>query len=60
MKCPKMNHFIENKNNNDSDKILFNNQPNFQFKQNIVSDFNYSYWICETFDIYYPSKKWQK
>ena len=56
MKCPKMNHFIENKNNNDSDKILFNNQPNFQFKQNIVSDFNYSYWICETFDIYYPSK----
>ena len=51
-----MNHFIENKNNNDSDKILFNNQPNFQFKQNIVSDFNYSYWICETFDIYYPSK----
>ena len=56
MKCPKMNHFIENKNNNDSDKILFNNQPNFQFKQNIVSDFNYSYWICETFDTYYPSK----
>ena len=56
MKCPKMNHFIENKNNKDSDKILFNSPPNFEFKENIVSDFNYSYWICDTFDIYYPSK----
>ena len=49
MKCLKKDHYVE-------DKTLFNNQPNFQFKQNIVSDFNYSYWICETFDIYYPSK----
>ena len=48
MKCLKKDHYVE-------DKTLFNNQPNFQFKENIVSDFNYSYWICDTFDIYYPS-----
>ena len=48
MECLKKNHYVE-------DKTLFNNQPNFQFKENIVSDFNYSYWICDTFDIYYPS-----
>ena len=49
MECLKKNHYVE-------DKTLFNNQPNFQFKENIVSDFNYSYWICDTFDIYYPAK----
>ena len=52
-----MNHYIENKNDNDLEKILFNNAPNFNYKENIVSDFNSSYWICDTFDIYYPSKK---
>ena len=52
-----MNHYIENKNDTNLDKILFDNPPNFNYKENIVSDFNSSYWICDTFDIYYPSKK---
>ena len=56
MKCQEMNHYIQNKNNSDLEKILFNNQPNFHYKENIASDFNYSYWISDTFDIYYPSK----
>ena len=52
-----MNHYIENKNDTNLEKILFDNPPNFNYKENIVSDFNSSYWICDTFDIYYPSKK---
>ena len=52
-----MNHYIENKNDSNLEKILFDNPPNFKYKENIVSDFNSSYWICDTFDIYYPSKK---
>ena len=52
-----MNHYIENRNDTDLEKLLFNSAPNFYYKENIVSDFNSSYWICDTFDIYYPSKK---
>ena len=52
-----MNHYIENKNDSNLEKILFDNPPNFKYKENIVSDFNSSYWICDTFDIYYPSKQ---
>ena len=57
MKFSKKNHFLENKNNFPSDTTIFNSSPNFYFKETIASDFNYSYWICDTFDIYYPSKE---
>ena len=30
--------------------------PNLRYKENIINDFLSSYWICETFDIYYPMK----
>ena len=32
------------------------NNPNLRSKENIINDFLSSYWICETFDIYYPMK----
>lgn len=32
---------------------LMNNKPNLKYKENIINDFLYRYWICETFDIYY-------
>ena len=57
MKFSKKNHFLQNKNNLPSDTTIFNSSPNFYFKETIASDFNYSYWICDTFDIYYPSKE---
>ena len=56
MRCSEKDHYIKSKINLDLDKILFDNQPNFIYKENIVSDFNYSYWVCDSFDIYYPSK----
>ena len=56
MRSSKPNHYIKSKNKFDIEKILFDNSPNFQFKENIVTDFNNSYWICDSFDIYYPSK----
>ena len=54
MRSSKPNHYIKSKNKFDIEKILFDNSPNFQFKENIVTDFNNSYWICDSFDIYYP------
>lgn len=54
MKLHKNNHYIENLNLNDSDKMLFKNMPNIKYKENITNDFNYSYWICDSFDVYYP------
>ena len=54
MKIQKNNYYIENRNLIDSDKILFNTNLIFKYKENIIKDFNFSYWICDTFDIYYP------
>ena len=54
MKLYKKNYHIENLNVNDFDKLLFKNEPNFKYKENIAKNFNYSYWICDTFDVYYP------
>jgi WD40 repeat protein len=51
------NHYIESLNTKDSDKILYKNQPNIRFKENVINDFNHSYWICDTFDVYYPSNE---
>ena len=51
----KNNHYVENVNPNDYDKLLFKNGPNIRYKENIVNNFNYSYWICDTFDVYYSS-----
>ena len=60
MKLYKQNNFIENKKENDIDNLLFENNPNFRYKENIVNDFDYSYWICDTFDIYHPLKEDKK
>ena len=51
----KNNHYIEKEKSNDCDKLLFKDNPNIKYKENIVNNFNYSYWICDTFDVYYPS-----
>ena len=50
----KNNHFIINKKTEDSDKLLFGIKPNIRYRETITNDFNYSYWICDSFDIYYP------
>ncbi len=54
MKLKKNNHYIENITTKDLDKLLYNNTPNIRYKGNIVKDLNYSYWICDTFDVYCP------
>lgn len=53
----KNNHYIIKKNTEDSDKILFEAKPNIRYKESIINNFNSSYWICDTFDIYYPLKE---
>lgn len=55
MKLKKQRYYKETPNNIDFDKLLFQSNPNIEFKENICSDFNYSYWISDTFDVYYPS-----
>ena len=54
MEVKKHNCYIENTSGNNIDKLLFQNNPNIRFKENIVNDFNSLYWICDTFDVYYP------
>ena len=53
----KNNHYIIKKNTEDSDKLLFDIKPNIRYQENIANNFNYSYWICDSFDIYYPIKE---
>ena len=55
MNLKKKSHYIEIEKNTDFDKFLFENNPCFKYKENICTDFNYAYWICDTFDVYYPS-----
>jgi WD40 repeat protein len=55
MYLKRKSHYIENQKNTDYDKLLFSNNPNFKYKENICNDFNYAYWICDTFDVFYPS-----
>ena len=56
----KNNHYIEKEKTNDCDKLLFKENPNIRYKENIVNNFNYSYLICDTFDLYYPSNDTKK
>ena len=53
----KNNNYIIKKNTEDSDKLLFDIKPNIRYKETIINNFNYSYWICDSFDIYYPLKE---
>ena len=53
----KNNHYVESPKSYDFDKYLYRNAPNLRFKENIVNNFNSCYWICDTFDVYYPSKE---
>ena len=53
----KNNHYIINKSTEDSDKLLFDIIPNIIYKETIINNFNHSYWICDSFDIYYPIKE---
>lgn len=54
MKLYMHNHYIENPKENIIGSLLFQNNPNIRYKENIANDFDYSYWICDTFDIYHP------
>ena len=60
MNDSKVNYYIENKNTLESDKLLFKNLPNLSFKETIVKDFNNSYWVPDSFDVYYPEKENKK
>ena len=60
MEVKKHNHYIENTSGNNIDKLLFQNNPNIRFKENIVNDFNSLYWVCDTFDVYYPLSENEK
>ena len=51
------NMIITNKDNIiHENNISFKEKPNLKYKENIVKDMNFSYWISETFDIYYPKE----
>ena len=46
----------ENNSTIENNNTLLKEKPNFKYKENLVKDMNFSYWICETFDIYYPKE----
>jgi len=60
MNLQKKNHYIENLETKDSDKLIFKNKPNIKYRENIINNFNYSYWICDTFDVYCPANEKNK
>ena len=35
------------------ESIIYNSKPNLRYKENIINDFKYSYWIFDNYDIYY-------
>ena len=53
MKIYKNDDYVDNKDWFNADKFLFKSSPLLRFKENIINDYNYSYWLCDDFDIYY-------